>query len=45
MKKNIGAQPPAAATPPEIIISHSANNMLLMHLAGSWRIDQPMHSI
>ena len=45
MKKAIDAKTPAAAKPPEMNISLSTPNALLMRLAGNWRIDQPIPSI
>jgi len=45
MKKEIAAQPPAAGKPPEMNISRTTQNTLLMRLAGNWCIDQPMLSL
>ena len=45
MKNDIAARTPTAGKPPEMSISRSANNTLLMRLAGNWRIDQPMPSL
>ena len=45
MKKEIAAQAPAAAKPPEMNISRTTHDTLRMRLSGSWRIDQPMPPI
>jgi phospholipid/cholesterol/gamma-HCH transport system permease protein len=42
MKKEIAAQTPSAGKPPEMNITRSADNTLLMRLSGNWRIDQSM---
>jgi phospholipid/cholesterol/gamma-HCH transport system permease protein len=44
-KKQKDAQPPAAGKPPEMNMTRPANDALLIHLAGNWRIGQPIPSL
>jgi phospholipid/cholesterol/gamma-HCH transport system permease protein len=45
MKKKITPQTLADGKPPEMSISRSTPNALLVRLSGNWHIDQPMPSI
>ena len=45
MKKKITLQTLADSMPPEMSISRSTPNALLVRLSGNWHIDQPMPSI